>query len=120
MSTNLSVLTHPLSSSNSPDFDICDRRYGTNLDIPRCDVAAARLDFGSSKITYHISDREGPHTLPQRTEYGERLDYLILPRKLTNLIRRLRHIRRGGRSGFTCNVHCRTGYYSISRQPSHK
>lgn len=70
MSTNISVLTRPFSAINSPDFDICDRRYGAGLDIPRCDVAAGRLDQGSTTTTYQVSEQEGPHTLPRRLEYG--------------------------------------------------
>ena len=72
MTTNLSVLTlpRPFGTPTVPDFDICDRRYGMNLDIPRCDVAAGRLDFGSASTTYYISDQGGHHTLPRSVDYG--------------------------------------------------
>lgn len=72
MAANCSVLTHPrpFGTPTLPDFDICDRRYGMNLDIPRCDVAASRLDVGSASTAYQISDRAGPHTLPQSINYG--------------------------------------------------
>ncbi|KAL8985580.1 MAG: hypothetical protein Q9177_004396 [Variospora cf. flavescens] len=70
MSGNLSVLTLPLDAPNSLDFEICDRRYGTNLDIPRCDVAVSRLGFGPSSTTYHVGRQQGPHTLPQTLNYG--------------------------------------------------
>lgn len=70
MATNLSVLTLPWSPPNLADFDICDRRYGLNLDIPQCDVAAGRLDIGSESIEYRVTDREGPHTLPNSISYG--------------------------------------------------
>ncbi|KAL8798690.1 MAG: hypothetical protein Q9200_007721 [Gallowayella weberi] len=59
MAANLSVLVRPYGATHPQDFDICDRRYGTNLDIPRCDVAVARLDSGPARIPYRISDQEG-------------------------------------------------------------
>ncbi|KAL8791183.1 MAG: hypothetical protein Q9213_000140, partial [Squamulea squamosa] len=73
MAANTSVLTLPRPSDmpTLPDFDICDRRYGMNLDIPQCDVAAGRLDIGSARTTYHISDPAGPHTLPRSIDYGQ-------------------------------------------------
>ncbi|KAL8996660.1 MAG: hypothetical protein Q9169_003884 [Polycauliona sp. 2 TL-2023] len=72
MALNCSLLTlpRPLGTPTLPDFDICDRRYGMNLDIPRCDVAASRLDAGSASTTYQISDQEGPHVLPRSIDYG--------------------------------------------------
>ncbi|KAL8704871.1 MAG: hypothetical protein Q9201_001987 [Fulgogasparrea decipioides] len=69
MATNLSLLTHPYTTPNGPDFDICDRRYGLNLDIPQCDVAVDRLGVGSARTDYRISDQEGPRTLPLSVEY---------------------------------------------------
>lgn len=78
MSGNLSVLTLPLDAPNSLDFEICDRRYGRNLDIPRCDVAVSRLGFGSSSTTYYVGRQQGPHTLPQTLNYGQSL-YDALP-----------------------------------------
>lgn len=71
MAANLSVLTHPYTTPDPPDFGICDRRYGVKLDIPQCDVAAGRLDFGSASTEYRISDQEGLHTLPRSIEYGQ-------------------------------------------------
>ncbi|KAI4273236.1 MAG: hypothetical protein LQ337_004769, partial [Flavoplaca oasis] len=71
MAVNHSVLTLPRPFiSPLPDFDICDRRYGMKLDIPRCDVAASRLDVGSASTSYHVSDQAGPQTLPQSINYG--------------------------------------------------
>lgn len=72
MAANCSVLTRPrpFGLPTHPDFDICDRRYGMNLDIPRCDVAANRLDAGSASTIYRISDQAGPGTLPQSINYG--------------------------------------------------
>ncbi|CAO1602366.1 hypothetical protein XANCAGTX0491_005979 [Xanthoria calcicola] len=72
MAANCSVLTQPrpFGLPTHPDFDICDRRYGMNLDIPRCDVAANRLDVGSASTIYRISGQAGPGTLPQSMNYG--------------------------------------------------
>lgn len=71
MPANVSVLAYPFSASNSPDFEICDRRYGVHLDIPRCDVAAGQLDLGSASTTYEVNRQEGPHTLPRSLDYGQ-------------------------------------------------
>lgn len=72
MASNLSVLVRPFGAPDAPDFDICDRRYGLNLDIPRCDVAAGKLHHGSENTIYQINDQEGPQTLPLRIPYGLR------------------------------------------------
>lgn len=114
MAANCSVLTHPrpFGVPTHPDFDICDRRYGMNLDIPRCDVAANRLDVGSASTIYRISDQAGPGTLPQIINYGwwcfQKKNINRSPKMLTIWFgRRLYDLRRSGRSTTVPNIHPR-------------